>query len=418
VRPAPLELTVTGERTPGRTATVTATVGNESVRDAALAIDGSVLGRTNRSGAIGVTLPYRRNVTLRAVRGGLTANRTVDLPDELDVSTRGFVLPGLSVVTTARLNGTAVPEATVRGGGRTVGTTDSAGRLEVSLPIRNTYRVTVERGELQGTATVTGILVLPGAIGIGLLLVVGATMSSRYLDVGPAPRSLIGRLRRVARTLFGRLVASLVGVAATVARGLDRLAAYGQRLLVDTVGTLRATPGYVVAHLRRAATAIERRARDALGSVRARGRELGRRLRRLGSALRDLRPRDVVRVLAAVLVAPFRRGDGAAGGDRRTGAGTAGDSGAGAGTTRRVDVRYAWTELTETVSVSDPRTATAVQYRDRAFEDGLPADAVTVLAELYRKVEYGRHEVTDDDERRAWQALERVRDARGGESDG
>ncbi len=418
----PLKLDVGASRTPEESVRVVATVANTTVPNASVALGRTRVGQTNVSGAASVRLPYRPTATITVARGELAASRNLDLPDELNVTTEGLVFPGQSVVVSTSVDGTTVPRANVSAGGRLLGTTDASGRLNVTLPLQNTYQITVIRGELRGTTTVSGILVIPAAGALLVVALVGLAATNRYVGVGPSPGRLLGRVRRAVSDGWQTVISGVIGVAALVAGGLERLIAFARALTTETMATVRATPGRVARLCGRLARAVTDRARGAWRWMHLRGR-------RWVTALGATSPRDIVSWLLAVLRGRMRRSDGATTqpGDS-TGAGShstvrgptalRGDNGGAGETDPRIDVRQAWDEVTAAVHVSNPATATAVQYRERAVADGRPVEAVRTLTDLYRKVEYSHRQQTVTDQRRAWEALQAFKTERRGDADG
>jgi hypothetical protein len=398
--PRVLNITVTGERTPGKRLQITATVGNATVQNATVRLDGEQIGETNASGNATFTAPFRPDIVVGVSRGELAVNRTIDLPDELTVTTSGLAVPGLSVATTVTINGEPVPNATVRGNGGVLGTTASSGVLDVSLPFQNSYKLTVSRGELQGSKTVSWILLLPILGVLGLLGLAGVTLSSRYFDVGPSPASLVARVRQGIASALQRLVSSVVGAVAYVVGLLERLETYCRRLIADTLATLRATLG-------RIASWIARQYHRTQGWLQTQWASLRSALSRYYVFVRETDPRALVGILAAAIkrqvksvqrVATSRDPEAT----RGTAATTSSDDG-------RIDIQQAWRELTARVHVSNPQATTPVQYGERAIDRGFPADAVETLTELYRKAEYSYWDPTTADEQQARDALQRIR---------
>ncbi|MFB6298212.1 MAG: transglutaminaseTgpA domain-containing protein [Salinirussus sp.] len=403
--PRSVEIAVEGDPVPGQRVVFVVTVGDAPVANASVAVDGSLIGRTDSSGAAATTLPYRTAVAVRAVKSGLSASRTLDLPDELNVTTRGPVFPGSSVVATAQVAGDAVPGAAVRTGERSVGRTDARGRIRLSLPVRNSLRVTVTRGELRGTTTVSGILLLPGLIAA----VAGTAVASRYFGVGPSPAAGARWLRALVAAATRRAVAWLLGAAVFAAGLVERLSAFAAELATETLATVQSVPGRVRTALGR----LSGRVRSRVWTVRDRLRAVAGRIRSVTAAVRERPARELPGLFVAWLLAALRRsgtgengpGDAVAGGFGEVGSGPGDDESTG-----RIDVRRAWREFAASVRVPNPRAATAVSYRDRAIAAGRPAEAVGTLTELYRSVEYGENDPTPDDERRAWEALRTLQD--------
>ncbi|WP_227739013.1 transglutaminase TgpA family protein [Halorientalis pallida] len=400
VTPEVLAISVTGERTPGKSLRVKPTVGNATVPNATVRLDGKRVGETNASGNATFTVPFRPDIVVGVSRGELAVNRTIDLPDELTVTTSGLAVPGLSVTTTVTINGEPVPNATVRGNGGVLGTTASSGVLDVSLPFQNSYKLTVSRGELRGSTTVSWILLLPVLGVLGLLALAGVTLSDRYLDVGPSPIGLMARVHQVTASALQRLVSSVVGAIAYVVGLLERLEAYCRRLLSDTLATLRATPGRIASWFDRQHHRIQAWFQTQWASLRS-------ALTRYYVSVRETDPRALVGILAAAIwrrvksvqrVATSRDTEATQG----TAVTTSEDDG-------RIDIQQAWRELTARVQVSNPQATTPVQYGERAIDRGFPADAVETLTELYRKAEYSYWDPTTADERQARDALQRIR---------
>ena len=399
IRPRRLNVSVTGERTPGNELRITATVGNATVPNATVRLDGDRVGQTNASGSASFTVPFRPDVVVGVTRGASTTNRTVDLPDELTVTTSGVVAPGLSVETTVTVDGEPVPNATVRGDGELLGTTGGGGVLEVTVPVQNAYELRVSRGELRGSTTVPWILLLPGLVVLGLVTLVGLTLSSRYLDVGPSPAAFVARVRRSTARTLRRVVSSVVGAVAYVASLLDRLEGYCRHLVSDTVATLRATPS-------RIASWLGQRKRRIRAWLRAYWASLRGVLTRYYDAVRETGPREFLSRLVSALRGRVQSLGSVTSGTR--GEATQGTAATATDDDEQIDIQDAWRELTARVPVSNPEATTPVQYGERAVDHGLPAEAVETLTELYRKAEYSYWDPTSVDERQAHDALRTI----------
>ncbi|SFR88074.1 protein of unknown function [Halomicrobium zhouii] len=72
-------------------------------------------------------------------------------------------------------------------------------------------------------------------------------------------------------------------------------------------------------------------------------------------------------------------------------------------------VYRAWRDVADAIDASDPETTTPGEYAALARERGWNGVAVDTLTDLFRRVRYGRAEVTDERAERARSAAERAR---------
>ena len=73
------------------------------------------------------------------------------------------------------------------------------------------------------------------------------------------------------------------------------------------------------------------------------------------------------------------------------------------------EVYQSWWEMVELTDVEDPMTKTPQEFAETAIEEGYDPDAVTELTRLFEETHYGGEEVTREEERRAREAIERIK---------
>lgn len=200
---------------PGREILVRGAVGDEPIRNAAVAVDGRPVGDTDRFGRGQITLPYNDSVTVDVSRGDVRAERRLDLPTTVRVGTDGRAVPGSSVDVRATVDGEPVENATVHADGAELARTDADGRATVDVPLAvATFDLRVQRGDAAGETRAGHVWVYWAGL-LGALAVVGLAARRRgYLE--RLPRSPTGLLALLVGAL-GRLVN---GVLADVERTL------------------------------------------------------------------------------------------------------------------------------------------------------------------------------------------------------
>lgn len=73
------------------------------------------------------------------------------------------------------------------------------------------------------------------------------------------------------------------------------------------------------------------------------------------------------------------------------------------------DVYRSWWEMVEMVDADDPTTKTPQEFAEMAVDDGYDEDAVSELTEVFEETLYGGREVTKEQERRARDAVEKIK---------
>jgi hypothetical protein len=73
------------------------------------------------------------------------------------------------------------------------------------------------------------------------------------------------------------------------------------------------------------------------------------------------------------------------------------------------DIYKSWWEMVEMLDVDDRSTKTPQEFAEVAVDEGFDSDAVTELTEIFEKSLYGGKEVTREQERKAREAVERIK---------
>jgi transglutaminase-like putative cysteine protease len=440
------DLTVTNA-VPGRTAAGVATVDGRAVPDAAVYVDGELVGRTDANGQFSFAVPYEAAVNVSVRRGAVEGETRVGLPTAANVSVVGPTVPGAPVTVVAALEGDRVPGAVVRVDGERVGTTDDRGVLEVTMPFSDPATFAVQRGAVAGNATADppplNASVAPGVVPV---LAAGLPATVR-VGVGGTP------VEGATATVGG----------AESATGSDGAATLSLPLAADATVTVErgdlSTTASVdglwapwirlagVALLAGAAVVAVRRYGDAMRAALAAGRHLVVRVAHLTAAVLvalagRLEPlvREVVRGFRAVAafagerVAAVLAALPAPGGLRtwlrkrgrwaraylrnrlRAIRGGEVDVEAAAAAAeapdtadRRLTVRRAWQAMLAEAGLRRREHRTPGELARSAVDRGYPADAVGTLTDAFREVEYGRYEPSGGRLDRARRALERIR---------
>ena len=157
-----------------RNVTASVQVGSTSVPGVPVSQDGETVGTTDENGEVTLAMPERVGTTdVRAERGAISVQRSVELPAPEVTVTSPFVFPGLPAPVAVTTNGEGVPGATVDvAGGGTV-TTDDDGTARIQLPIDNEATLTATFAGEETTTTIgrlylrlTVVVVLvPGVVG-------------------------------------------------------------------------------------------------------------------------------------------------------------------------------------------------------------------------------------------------------------
>ncbi len=393
------------DRTPGTESTLTATLGERAVPfpGATVAVDGDRVGTTGNSGQATLQVPYRRNATVSVSRGEVTVERTVSAAGSLSLSVEGRTLPTRPVDLQATVDGEPVPNATVLVDGKAVATTGADGRATVRLPVTNSARIAVERGDFSDAVLADWLLVPLLVPLVALAGVVGGGVYARrrFGGVGSWIGSRLGALVRWALGLLVAVAVVLSGRLDEAARLLRRAGAALRRLAAGVAGRLRAA----AALLRQAGAAVVgfvRRLSEAPSPREALDMLIGATvawLRRLPATVRSL-------------VTPDERpGDGGDGRDR-AGPETGGTGVAGEGDgDEAFDVVTAWQRLRRRAGVSRRwrRRRTPGQVA-RRVERNRPTGPVRTLLRAYRRRLYGPTDDLDEEWReRARSAYREIR---------
>ena len=382
--PTEVDIEVVGERAPGGTVEVVATLAGEPVGNATVLVDDRTVGTTDDRGAATVSLPEADETEVIVRRGAAEGTRTLDLRGAGETTTgaaddRGalnvsvtprlpLALPGDAAEVTVSYGGERVSSATVVVDGQRAGATGADGTLAIRLPLAEPVTVTAavpatgsrsDAGDLapagervetdRPTSTLTGTRTVPG---------VRRNAAGVFGVVGLLVAGLSGLTRRRDVTVRGAVAGLRQRAVGTVRRGVDGIVALAD--LVDATGrSLVARGRHAAELLGEGPGGVRVLLRETAAAVAGAALSLAGALGRLPGALRT---------------APG--GDAEEAADDRTDGETA--------------VRAAWRELGEYVTVPSRRTSTPGEIARWAVgRDGLPEDAVGTLRDAFREVEYG-----------------------------
>ena len=413
-----VNVSVRGERFPGGTAIVTVSARGEKINNATVTAGDRVLGRTVDDGTVTGAFPRTTGpVTVTATRGSAEGAASVRLGELTVTATPKAIVavPWTDLHVRSRLENESVDGVSIRINGQSVGETGTNGSLNATLP--PTFGVTV-------TATGYGQRATTGA-GNPLLLLVAA-VAAGILGVGVGVR----QWRRSGRTARGSVAAAAAVVANTIQRlvggivvlasGVDNVV----RLIARVTRTLWNDVTAVPAFLKQLGRGIRRRLTGAVGRIR-RGFHraaawVGVVARRVYTAVRN--PKQSALLFVRWVRRRVESSGTASFGDDSTDRGTAGVTRGAVDEEEasRLTVREAWREFLGYVSVGRWRTKTPGQISRRAVEsDGLPPDAVRLLTDSFRDVEYGDRSAEDRvaGARDALDAIERAVDGDEGDGD-
>ncbi|WP_227133011.1 transglutaminase domain-containing protein [Halorubellus salinus] len=153
---ADMTFALADEPTLGATVWMQVSIEGRPVSDATVRRDGEVVGVTNESGWVRLSLPTDASeVTVAAQRGEVSDSAVVELVTTAAVTAAGSAVPGGDLRVTAQYDGAALGNATVLLDGERVARTDAAGMATVPVPTdaSGTVTVRVERGVVAGEAT-------------------------------------------------------------------------------------------------------------------------------------------------------------------------------------------------------------------------------------------------------------------------
>jgi transglutaminase-like putative cysteine protease len=393
-----LAVDVDDESRPGAPLTVRATVDDRPVAGATVS-NGVETATTNERGVATLPAPYESPGNVTVERGDFSASVERDVAVDEPTVVVADPAPGRRVLVRGLVGDEPMRNAVVELDGEPVGDTDRSGRGEVTFPYRESLTVAVARGDVRAERTVelpTDVrLETDGRAVPGGSVDLRATVGGRPVENGTV---VVGGERVGQTNVDGETTVDVPLFAAALDVRVERGAVAGER----RVGHLWI---YWVSFL------------GALSVVVAAGRRRGylERLRRDPRALSEAAVGAAVALyesLAADLERTLATRD----------AGAASPSG-GAGRSRPTDedapaflvesardngVFRAWMALAAGLEGTQ-RTPAAVA--EEAVERGLPEDAVAELTELFREVRYGDAEPTEERERRAKEALSRIREA-------
>lgn len=360
---------------PARDLEIRVSVGSTPVPNAMVSLDGTSVTTTDDEGKATVELPETAGpVELRAERGPVAGEHTIDVPEPTVRFVSPLVFPGSPALVEVSADGAGVANASVSLANGESATTGGDGRATLWVPIADEATVTAEVGEETVSATVgelylrlTAVVVLvPGFL-------IGATVT--YL------RLAARRDRRHGGSL-APLVLALAAALAGIADALRRLTISWPTIRWPSVRWPRFSmprPGFG----------------DGLRSLGVLQQSLGTGFASLLSF--DSADRSSDRTVRSLFgrVKNLTNGTGE---DGRS------DEGGGPelaleplGPRRpRAEVRAAWHAFLDRLGVEDRTTKTPGHLARRAIAAGFPGGSVRRLVTLFRDVEYGNRDPSPD----------------------
>ncbi|MCT9098504.1 DUF3488 and transglutaminase-like domain-containing protein [Haloarchaeobius sp. HME9146] len=506
--PPPYTVQLNRSAVPGASVTVTVSRAGTPVEGAVVRFEDEVVGTTDDLGQVVATVPYVRELdvsvraptangtasaaavpptqSVRFFAGGhglpppsqrgaspgtvssqstpdnTTESRTYRVDSNVSIRVEGIPVAGNTVTLTAAVEDVPMREAAVTVAGERVATTNSTGRARIELPAdaTGTVPVTVERGEIDGTANVSlaavnlsvtpaYLLALPGqpvAVNVtvdgqpvsGVPVTVagqaaGPTGSDGTVDAAlpiadsavivatvggqPTQTTVDDLFRNLGLVLGGVLVvlAGLLGVGyrrgVTPGRVLDRVQA-----AVAWAATIAVQAVFAVAsRLEALGWWLLGFGTDAVGQLRALPGLVRSHLETLATRLD---PRRLLAFLQALVAGLLDRGesDGAPGSGQPTaGSETQNQSAADAATYQTL--RDLWAEFIGVVRPPHVRTMTPTEIAQYAIDRGLPAGPVRTVTDAFRDAEYSERAADDTVLERVRSALAAVRDTGSGGDD-
>lgn len=388
-----LNVSVQGEFYPRGEAIVNVTARGNGVENATVAVGDRGLGRTDDGTVTGQFPQTTSNVTVTATKGIAEGTQTVNLKELTVTATPKTVLafPWTGVQIESKLENESTGGVAIQVNRRPVGETKPNGMLNATLP--PTYGVTVTAiGYGQRVSTTAGnpLLVLLIVILSSLLVVGVAVRKARR-----SKRTARGSIATIAEVMV-RLSQRLFGAIVTLASRVDNIV----QLAIHTARRLRDDITAIPGLLRLWAQRIQQR----LAAVLNWSQRIGCRITTWGTELaRSIdtvvrNPKQSLLLFVGWLRQLFRPDDSTQFSDTDD---YLAEAGATQGLTdeeeeSRLTVREAWREFLGYVSVRRWKTKTPGQISRHAIDsDGLPPDAVRVLTDSFRDVEYGNRSARD-----------------------
>ncbi len=249
-----VNVSVRGEPLPGETVTVVAGVEGVPMRDAAVAVDGERVGRTDATGRYELRIPDdgTERLTVAVARGDFSGSTTVRVQRLAVAVVPSSLLPvpGTRAAVRATAAGEPVAGAAVTVDGRRLGTTDGDGRVRFRLPADPGATVRVRADGRTATTTLWPAYAPTFlAVGLaGLALVGSAAVAYRRRGIRGlghvaaawfAVAAVISALAVAGRTggLVALALVALAGVAVLLRRRRDAVAG-GARTLAAAVAAL------------------------------------------------------------------------------------------------------------------------------------------------------------------------------------
>lgn len=145
--PTTITVRLVGPPSPGREATVVATIKEVPVRNGRVSINGDVVGQTNSNGRLNVTLPYTKRLEVNVSRGDTFGQARQAVDAALDLKLRNQPRPGQQTTLVARINNRSLPNATAFIDGEQIGMTGSNGTMSFTVPYQRNLSLKIQRGE-------------------------------------------------------------------------------------------------------------------------------------------------------------------------------------------------------------------------------------------------------------------------------
>jgi hypothetical protein len=403
-----LNVSVEGDFYPTGEAIVNVTARREAVENATVTIGDRELGRTTDMGTVAGPFPRTTgNVTITTTKGVAEGTQTVTLK-QLTITAapeRVLAFPWTGVHVESKLANESVGGVSIRINGRPAGETSPEGALNATLP--PAFGVTVTAiGYGQRTTTTAG----------NPLLILFATVVASLLVVGGGVRR-VRRTDRTARGSLGTLLESVVGLSQRVFGGIVAIASRADdvlRWVIHIVHRLQDDLTAIPTLLRRWAQDIQQRLITARNWILQTTRRVKTRAMGVARSVDTIvrNPKQSLLLFIGWIRQQFRSDEATTTGEDDHLA-TAGPTGTieSEEVESRLTVREAWREFLTYVSVRRWQTKTPGQISRRAIHsDGLPPDAVRLLTDSFRDVEYGNRSARDKVEG-AREALESIKRA-------
>lgn len=374
-------ITSTDPPAPDQLFSIEVTIGDQPLRDATVYQDGEVIGHTNRGGEATIRLPETAESTdIRVERDIIEGSVTVDVKGPEMSFNSPFIFPGLPTTLEVTAGGEPVSDANVTINNETTVVTDSDGEASITVPLSDELTATVSLGEETASTAVSDLYLRLAAVIIFVPgLFIGAIVSYYRL----IPEADEQELENTSANFFS-IAVLLSGLAAVLAN--IRVSFKFHSLTAPKPGQWLTGLTDRFAFPRLPALSLGVGSLPSLGTLFSGSNNSSARSTGILSSIGDLIGGDESK-------------------EPETDDSDANPKGTELNEPRpvesRIEIRQAWHEFCTRLGVRNRETRTAGEVARQAIETGFPASSVRRFVALFRGIEYGGEDPTQEDVTRA-----------------